>query len=456
MSKAVSSILTAIILIFAGCADKDQQKFSYDQESAGNTKTVSLKTQQDIKVNKDDDIYKRELNELLDVFHQRFIVQVTGTGSGYDSLVDYDSLHALRVRKDLNFLKLIATIKDKISTQDIEKLNRDEQVAFYINSYNFLAINLINNNYYIKGKIVQSIKELSAGLNPFEIFKRKIHHVAGEKLSFDDIEKVKVKGLLTNGSKVDARFHFAVICVSTGCPVTLNKAYRGDRLDQQLDFVTTEGLKLDRMLRVEGKTRFQTQLFDWYKDDFEKDAGSVEDFIKKFSTRTNLGEKIEFIDYDWSLNRLMTRRPVPTIPSFGNDSGLGSLSINCPQITLKRRTYKAFSYCTKVLEAKTNLGKVINKNTNACLYENPNDKEEAYIALNLETEIENKDGDKVITTNVLSDKLKVKEEKDNIISYKKGVFTKIKVVFDKESKTLGYIRKAGFSKKKTIVSFECQ
>ena len=119
MSKAVSSILTAIILIFAGCADKDQQKFSYDQESTGNTKTVSLKTQQDIKVNKDDDIYKRELNELLDVFYQRFIVQVTGTGSGYDSLVDYDSLHALRVRKDLNFLKLIATIKDKISTQDI-------------------------------------------------------------------------------------------------------------------------------------------------------------------------------------------------------------------------------------------------------------------------------------------------------------------------------------------------
>lgn len=439
----------------AGCADKDQTKYSFDATNSGSKKEVQIDNGSEVTIDENDEILNKNLNDLQDVFFKNFAIQVTGTGSGFDTLIDYDSLHALRVRKDQDYLKLVNAIELKIAKRDLSEATTDEKVAFYINAYNFLAIRLINKNYYQKGRIVKSIKDLSEGLNPFEIFKRKMFKVAGEILSFDDMEKVKVAGLLTNGLKVDARFHFAVICVSKGCPITLNESFKGERLDSQLDFVTREGLKLDRMLKIEGETRHQTMLFDWYKSDFEKDAGSVTDFIKRYVPDLPETKKVKFIDYSWDLNRLKAKRPVPDLPDLGDDDSANDINVKCPAVILKKRSYDPVKFCSEIKSAESNFGEVDTEKTSVCFYKNPNDSKEAYIALNLVATGEDADGESFETTQALSDKLKLNEENDDFANYKKGFFTKIKVELDKKENTLHYVRKAGFSKKKTIISFSC-
>ncbi|MCP4913411.1 MAG: DUF547 domain-containing protein [Oligoflexia bacterium] len=451
----LSLLLALVGLMTNSCADKDQTKYSFEGANQGNQKEVSVDNSSEVTIDENDEILNKSLTDLQDVFFKNFAVQVTGTGSGFDTLVDYDSLHALRVRKDQDYLKLVNAIELKIAKKDLLKATNDEKVAFYINAYNFLAIRLINKNYYQKGRIIKSIKDLSEGLNPFEIFKRKMFKVAGENLSFDDIEKVKVKGLLTSGEKVDARFHFAVICVSKGCPITLNESFKGDRLNSQLDFVTREGLKLDRMLKIEGETRYQTMLFDWYKSDFEKDAGSVTDFIKRYVPNLPETTKEKYIDYSWDLNRLKAKRPVPDLPDLGDDGSSNDINIKCPAIILKKKSYDAVKFCGEVKSAESNFGEVVKEKTSVCFYKNPSDSKEAYIALSLVATGENSEGETFESTQALSDKLKLNEENDDFANYKKGFFTKIKVELDKKENTLHYVRKAGFSKKKTIISFSC-
>ena len=52
-----------------------------------------------------------------------------------------------------------------------------------------------------------------------------------------------------------------------------------------------------------------SKIFDWYRDDFDRDSGSVAAFIALYRadghvlTETTEPLKIQHADYDWSLNR---------------------------------------------------------------------------------------------------------------------------------------------------------
>lgn len=183
---------------------------------------------------------------------------------------------------------------------DPKTLEPTERKALYINLYNakILDIVLIANP---RG----SIKELSNGLNPSEVFSRDGLSFDEKMISLNDLEK-----MLRDEFK-DPRVHFAVNCASKSCPPIRPEAYVAASIDRQLDDATRKYLASPGAVEVisgGGKTTIvAVKIFDWYAADFKASGGPLA-FIQKFGPPAAAEEiaagktKLTFADYDWSLN----------------------------------------------------------------------------------------------------------------------------------------------------------
>lgn len=240
---------------------------------------------------------------LLDQFYKSYVVTIPS--ASYDSQVDYK-----RLRKDLrrsqptreNFMK----IEDEIAQFEKTNKSKDELVAFYTNAYNFLTIKLIIDNY--RKFLVRLPSIVLIDLNKEGPWKNHFFQVAGERVSLDDIEHRILREEILNFQ--DGRIHFALNCASRGCPPLLNESFKSERLEEQLNHVTTSGLKLERMVRIENGVTSLSSIFDWFLPDFENERGSVENFILHYSNRELIPTAtIKHHKYNWCLNHY-SKRPI--------------------------------------------------------------------------------------------------------------------------------------------------
>jgi hypothetical protein len=226
---------------------------------------------------------------------------------GYETWFDYTKIQSspemqIQVKKQLETLKNfdITQLKDKNTAN-----------AFWINCYNFFMIQTILSQGFKDNKLnISSVKDFGSFFNPYKIFKEKLHNVGGKLYSLDDIEKGILLGADFDEKKwKDARIHFAVNCASVGCPPLIKKVYQAKTLDDVLDDNVKRAMQTARHLRLEGDNLYLTHLFKWYQTDFEKDAGTVKEFIIKYlSDQEKINkiesiDKIKFIPYDWKLNQ---------------------------------------------------------------------------------------------------------------------------------------------------------
>jgi hypothetical protein len=96
-----------------------------------------------------------------------------------------------------------------------------------------------------------------------------------------------------------------------GCPRLRSEAYRADRLEAQLEdqaravHAQARHFSYDTERNVVSLTR----LYQWYGEDFEQAAGSVLAFAARYSPalsdalRAGRRPRIQWLEYDWSLNR---------------------------------------------------------------------------------------------------------------------------------------------------------
>jgi hypothetical protein len=137
---------------------------------------------------------------------------------------------------------------------------------------------------------VSSIRKI--GLLPGAAFRSSFIPLLGGTRSLNEIE-----GALREAG--EPRIHFALVCASKSCPELSEEAYRGAILDRQLDEAEQRFLHDRRKNRVEGETLYLSSIFKWYRDEFARAAGSLEAYLARSGLR---GSRIEFLDYDWSLN----------------------------------------------------------------------------------------------------------------------------------------------------------
>jgi hypothetical protein len=171
-----------------------------------------------------------------------------------------------------------------------EALSGEEKMAFWINAYNLLTIDLIT-----KTGEEESIKNQgSLFKNVWKMYGWKIH---GKRYTLDEIEHTLLRPM------GDPRIHVAINCASLSCPDLRMEPYTVKKLNDQLDeqaqlfamnqskavAITNSGLKISK-------------IFKWFADDFGDEKGAVA-FIHTHLPQAKHVNKIDgYFDYNWSLN----------------------------------------------------------------------------------------------------------------------------------------------------------
>lgn len=176
-------------------------------------------------------------------------------------------------------------IKSLTAYLPAETWSKKEKLAYWINAYNALTIDLILRNYPVK-----SIKDIK------EPWNQRLWKFGDKWLNLNDIEHEILR-------KMDEpRIHFAIVCASFSCPKLQNTAFTAKELDNQLNNATKEFLS-DSERNIITKDKLEiSKIFKWFAKDF-KTEGSLIDFLNKYSDiDISSKAKKSFLDYNWDLN----------------------------------------------------------------------------------------------------------------------------------------------------------
>jgi hypothetical protein len=171
---------------------------------------------------------------------------------------------------------------------------REEQLAFWINAYNALAIKGVVDHY-----------PLEKAIHVDGFFDKIKHSVAGGSHTLDQIEKQ----ILFKKFK-DPRLHFVPVCAAKSCPALPPEAYTAKNVLTKMDEIGRLFLNNPQKNRLdaEAKILYLSRIFNWYQKDFASGGRTLLDYVKPYfseKTRNFLNEnkvEIKFPEYDWQLN----------------------------------------------------------------------------------------------------------------------------------------------------------
>jgi hypothetical protein len=191
--------------------------------------------------------------------------------------------------------------------QASEPEDRSDRIAFWVNAYNALTVDLVADHFPI-----ESIRDIDNG----DVWRTRRFMVAGKTRSLDEIEHKILRPL------GEPRIHFALNCAALGCPTLPGVLFDGSKLELQLEaatrtWVPVHGLRIDR----QGKRLYLSKIFEWYAADFlasddatipsvDKRFQGVLQFLVRYVEESDAnwirsGEyQIVFSAYDWKLNGL--------------------------------------------------------------------------------------------------------------------------------------------------------
>lgn len=172
---------------------------------------------------------------------------------------------------------------------------KEDQIAYWINAYNASTVKLILMHYP-----VESINDIGPKVqiplvnSPFDI---KFIQIGKEKMDLNNIEHGQLRKKFN-----EPRIHFALNCASMSCPVLRREAYNADKLNEQLHDQAKTFINDTTRNKITADHVRISKVFSWFEGDFTKDSSLV-DFLNRYSNVTiDQNAKIDYLDYDWSLN----------------------------------------------------------------------------------------------------------------------------------------------------------
>jgi len=197
--------------------------------------------------------------------------------------VDYTKVKANHLDALDSYLAMLAEAKPSSAS-------REEQLAYYINLYNATMI---------KAVLDRGPETFKPSDNDFAVFKEKLVRTEGKTISLNELENDIIRKQFN-----DPRIHAALVCAAVSCPPIIDRAYRGDDLDQVLTANMKRWINDPKRNEIDpaAKTLKLSKLFDWYNPDFGG-PGKVAEFVQKYVDQNVAGFKVEFKEYDWTLNR---------------------------------------------------------------------------------------------------------------------------------------------------------
>ncbi len=229
-------------------------------------------------------------------------------------LVNYGALKAAPEDLDAYLDSIAGVSADTYATwRDADK------IAFWINAYNAYTLKAIILNYPIRSSIFKSvlypknsIRQISGLWDGLE------WSVMGKKMTLDHIEHQELRAHFD-----EPRIHAALVCAALSCPPLRNEAYRGDKLETQLDEQMRNWLANPTKFKVNraDATVYLSQIFDWFGGDFVGKYGTTQAFqgfdqteravlnaASQFVSDADASYlrtadyDLDYLDYDWTLN----------------------------------------------------------------------------------------------------------------------------------------------------------
>ena len=212
--------------------------------------------------------------DVFTAFDQFFKNYVDKSGS-----VDYTSITQEK----------LTPLSNELAQYSLMDVSPDEEKAFLINAYNFLVITSV-----VVNGLPASVQDVPG------FFTAKTHQVAGQRYSLNGLEKD-----LLFVKFPDPRLHFVLVCGAISCPPLINKAYRPETLENQLQAQCTSALNKVAFMSFDDafNTLRWSALFDWYAADFGQKKENIIAWINTYREKAIPADaKTEVMNYDWSLN----------------------------------------------------------------------------------------------------------------------------------------------------------
>jgi hypothetical protein len=168
--------------------------------------------------------------------------------------VYYRALKAERARLD-GYVNLLATAT-------VDKLAREERLAFWLNAYNALVLKTVADHYPLAGKSLEypskSIRQISGA------FERLPHRVAGRTVTLDQIEQTILPEFH------DPRVYFALGRGAVGSGRLRSEAFVPGRVEEQLADVAAECVTRAQCIAIDRETGkiSVSSIFSWREKEF--------------------------------------------------------------------------------------------------------------------------------------------------------------------------------------------
>lgn len=168
---------------------------------------------------------------------------------------------------------------------------RQHVLAYHLNAYNSLAMYAV-----LDDGIPQSL----AGSKKVSFFFFKRFQVGGKSYSLHAYENDVIRAL------GEPRVHFALNCMSVGCPRLPREPFAGEQLEAQLEQETRYFFSEARNVMVGDvdRTVHFSEILDFYTKDFLAVAPTLIAYANRYrATTIPEGYTVKIVPYDWTINR---------------------------------------------------------------------------------------------------------------------------------------------------------
>jgi hypothetical protein len=263
----IASLLVLACMNTANAASSNQTSPQWQTYKTDSTKTINHKDYQD--------------------FLSKYVV----TSQSDINLVNYSNVSAADRQSLEDYLKMLSQIP-------INEYKRSEQLAFWINLYNALTIDVVLQHYPVK-----SIRDIKLGgwfsNGPW---KEELISVNNAKLSLNDIEHGIIRPIWK-----DSRTHYALNCASISCPNLQKNAYTADNVNAMLTKAAKQYVNSPRGVSTTNNKLTLSSIYKWYKEDFGRSESEVMQSIKQYAdpelkSQLEKVSRVSSYRYDWALN----------------------------------------------------------------------------------------------------------------------------------------------------------
>ena len=223
---------------------------------------------------------------------QEFLNECVITNSEGINLVDYPHLSKAQLDKLKRYLTHMSQI-------NIHHYCRNEQLAFWINLYNALAVQTIARYYPVAS--VQDVS-ISPGLFNVGPWTANLFSIANTSLSLDEIQNSIIRAIWN-----DPRIHYALNDAAIGAANLSKQAYQGATIDAQLNEAAYEYINSLRGVQViEGKL-IVSKIYKWYMTDFGENEADLIFHLSQYAKEPLLTQlkqihSVNSYIYNWHIN----------------------------------------------------------------------------------------------------------------------------------------------------------